>query len=415
MIAKVLTVPSVERLKPDPARRLEIPDAGMPSLYLIIHPSGRKGWCIRYRFAGRTRKMVLGPYPALDLATARSRARDAIQVLALGRDPGAEKIATIKAARVQNPDRELIYAVAEDFLDRHARTKNKASTAEQAARILRKEVVPVWGRRTVESITRRDVLDLLDGIMDRGTPSAANRTLATIRKFFNWCIERSIIATSPCTHVKTPGQETARDRVLTDEELRLVWLAAEKIGWPFGPLVKLLILTAQRRDEVAGIIRTEIRESGTLWHLPATRAKNRTASVIPLSEPAQAILRELPRIKGDYVLTTTGDKPVSGYSRAKRQIDAQIKLLNGADISHWTFHDLRRTAASGMARLGTDPHVVEAVLNHKSGTISGVAAVYNRYAYLDEKRASLEAWASHITKIIRVNAVNHEEYDHHGQ
>ena len=400
MTAKVLTVQSVERLKPDPLVRREIPDAGMPSLYLVIHPTGRKAWCVRYRFAGRPRKMTLGPYPALDLPAARSRARDAIQALSLGRDPGAEKIEAVKEARQRPADHDLVSGVIEDFLERHVRPKNKARTAETAERILRKEIAPLWGRRRVQDVTRRDVLDMLDGILDRGAPVAANRTLATVRKFFNWCIDRSIITTSPCALVKAPSQETARDRVLNDEELRLVWLAADKVGWPFGPFVQLLILTAQRRDEVAGMVKTEIRDGGTEWHLPSTRSKNKLANIVSLSPAAQAILRSLPNIKGDYLLTTTGTGPIAGYSRAKSRLDAELKALAAGDFPGWTFHDLRRTAASGMARLGTNPHVVEAVLNHRSGTISGVAAVYNRYQYLAEKRAALEDWAAHVEKAV---------------
>jgi integrase len=401
MTAKVLTVQAVERLKPDPPVRREIPDAGMPSLYLIVHPTGRKAWCVRYRFGGRPRKMMLGPYPALDLPTARDRAREAVRILALGRDPGAEKIEAAKAIRSRPADHDLIASVVEDFLERHVRKNNKASTAQTAEQILRKDVLPVWGRRKVESITRRDVLDLLDGIVDRGAPVMANRALATVRKFFNWCVDRSIIAASPCTGVKAPSQETTRDRVLTDAELRSVWLGAERVGWPFGPFVKLLILTAQRRDEVAGIKRGELHEYGAEWHLPAARSKNGLANIVPLSGAAQAILKALPRIRGDFLLTTTGQGPIRGFSRAKDRLDAAIAGLNGGQpLQPWTFHDLRRTAASGMARLGTDPHVVEAVLNHRSGTISGVAAIYNRYQYLNEKRAALKAWAAHVEAII---------------
>lgn len=402
MTAKVLTVQAVEKLKPDPLVRREIPDAGMPSLYLIIHPTGRKAWCVRYRFGGRTRKMMLGPYPALDLPDARDRARDAVKVLSLGRDPGAEKIEAAKATRARPADHDLIVSVVEDFLTRHVRKHNKPTTAATATQILHKDVVPIWGRRKVADITRRDVLDLLDKIVDRGSPVMANRVLATVRKFFNWCVDRSIITASPCAGVKAPSQETTRDRVLSDAELRLIWTAAERVGWPFGPFAKLLVLTAQRRDEVAGIARSELQGQGAEWHLPGARSKNGLANIVPLSDAAQAILSDLPKIKGDYLLTTTGEGPIRGYSRAKRRLDDEIAKLNdGKAIAAWTFHDLRRTAASGMARLGTDPHVVEAVLNHRSGTISGVAAVYNRYQYLSEKRAALKIWANLIEELTR--------------
>ena len=237
-MAKALTAQSVERLRPDPSRRLEIADALLPGLYFVVQPSGARSWAVRYRYGGKPRKLTLGTYPVLELGTARERAREALQGVGVGRDPASEKQEAIRAAKSGVPDRDTVAAVAEAFLSRHVRPKLRASTAEHAERTLAKYIVPAWGERRIQEITRRDVIALLDGIVDSGKPIAANRVLAITRRLFNWAIDRSIIENSPCTRVARPSVEKSRDRVLTDYELRLVWMAAERRGWTSGPLLQ---------------------------------------------------------------------------------------------------------------------------------------------------------------------------------
>ncbi|WP_243903765.1 tyrosine-type recombinase/integrase [Methylobacterium sp. J-070] len=408
MAARVLTVQAIERLKPDAARRLEIPDATLPGLYFIIQPSGAKSWAVRYRHDGRTRKLTLGAYPALDLAKARTEGRAALQSVSLGQDPVAER----KVA-APLPTRDLIGSVIDSFIERHVKPRNRPRTAEETIRILRTKVLPVWDGRKIQDIGRRDVIGLLDGIVDAGTPVAANRTLAALSKLFNWAADRGVIDANPCVRIKAPAVETSRDRVLSDDELRLLGRACASIGWPFGPFVQILLLTAQRRDEVAKMRRVELREGGALWTVPSQRAKNDKAHDVPLSAAVQAILGSMPRVAGQagYLISTTGKTGISGFGKAKSRVDATMLALARADaetdgsdadtvqIEPWRFHDLRRTAATGMARLGIEPHVVEAVLNHRNGTISGVAAVYNRHSYGPEKRAALEAWAAYVASL----------------
>ncbi|WP_419828924.1 tyrosine-type recombinase/integrase [Methylobacterium sp.] len=412
MAARVLTVQAIERLKPDAARRLEIPDATLPGLYFIIQPSGAKSWAVRYRHGGRTRKLTLGAYPALDLVKARTEGRAALQSVSLGQDPIAER----KVA-VPLPTRDLIGSVIDSFIERHVKPRNRPRTAEETIRILRTKVLPVWDGRKIQDIGRRDVIELLDRIVDAGTPVAANRTLAALSKLFNWAADRGVIDANPCVRIKAPAAETSRDRVLSDDELRLLWRACAKIGWPFGPFVQILLLTAQRRDEVAKMRRVELREGGTLWTIPAGRAKNGQAHDVPLSGAAKGILGSLPRVAGQagYLISTTGNSGVSGYAKAKARLDAEMLALARIDaaaagidpesiaLEPWRLHDLRRTASTGMGRLKIEPHVIEAVLNHRSGVIRGVAAVYNRYQYLDEKRAALEAWAADVEKVVGGN------------
>ena len=404
-MAKALTVQSVEKLKPDPSRRVEIPDGLLPGLYLIIQPSGVRSWAVRYRAAGKPRKLTLGPYPAVGLGDARERARDALKAVANGHDPGQEKQAARRETASIGPDRDLVATLIASFLDRYVRPRLKPRSAEEVERLFKLHVLPAWGERRVQDITRRDVVELLDRITDRGTPVAANRTFAAIRKLFNWAVERSILhGPSPCAGVRLPSVERSRDRVLSDEELRLVWLAAGQIGWPFGSMVQLLILTCQRRDEVAAMRWSEISAAEQLWTIPGARTKNGQPHQIPLSDAARDILSKLPRLAGsDLVFTTTGATPVSGYSNAKERLDRviaelaarQVQSRNGeaTTIRNWRLHDLRRTVASGMARLGIAPHVIEAVLNHRSGIVSGIAAVYNRHDYHGEKQDALERWA----------------------
>jgi integrase len=386
-----LTIRSVEAMKPRPARQ-EIPDSFLPGLYFIIQPTGAKSWAARYRHHGAPRKLTLGGYPALGLKDARELAAKALRTVAEGRDPGREKILA-RAAKADSVDR-----IVEDFLERHVRRSNRPRTAEETERLLRQHVLPRWRGRMVHEITRRDVLDILDRVVDGGAPIAANRVLAAVRKFFNWCIARDIIAASPCAGVKPPTAERARDRVLSGDELRLVWQAADKLGGTFGPLVKLLALTGQRRDEVARMRWEEIDIENRLWTLPAERTKNNQPHEVPLSKAALAILERVPRTKeSPFVFTTNGGaSPASGYSKNKRRLDALLP----AGMPSWRLHDLRRTCASGMARLGVNLPVIEKVLNHASGSFAGIVGVYQRHSFADEKRAALEAWGRYIDALV---------------
>jgi integrase len=388
-----LTIRSVEAMKPKPTRQ-EIPDSFLPGLYLIQQPkpSGARSWAVRYRHQGVPRKLTLGSYPAIDLKAARHLAGKALRAVAEGRDPGREKILA-RAAKADSIDR-----IVEEFLERYVRRSTRPRTAHEYERLLRQHVLPRWRGHMVSEVSRRDVLDLLDRVVDGGAPIVANRVLAVVRKLFNWCVARDIIAASPCAGVKAPTAERTRDRVLSDDELRLVLQAANKIDYPFGALVKLLALTGQRRDEVARMRRTEVDLDKRLWTLPRERTKADRPHEVPLSNGALDILKAVPRVTGSpFVLTTNnGASPVSGFSKAKRRLDALLP----ADMPPWRLHDLRRSCASGLARLGVAVHITEAVLNHRSGAISGVAAVYNRYDYRVEKTEALQTWGRHIEALV---------------
>jgi integrase len=386
-----LTAKNVEAMRPGADRR-EIPDDHMPGLYLILQPSGARSWAVRYRHQAAPRKYTLGSYPALSLKDARELAAKALRGVAEGRDPGREKILA-RAAKAESVDR-----VVEEFLERHVRRSNRPRTAQETERLLRQHVLPRWRGRMVHEITRRDVLDILDRVVDGGAPIAANRVLAAVRKFFNWCVARDILAASPCAGVKPPTAERARDRVLTDDELRLVWQAADKLGGTFGPLVKLLALTGQRRDEVAQMRRDELSLDARLWTLPPARTKNNQPHEVPLSKASLAVLQNVPHTPGSpFVFTTNGGaSPASGYSKNKRRLEALLP----SDMPAWRLHDLRRSCASGMARLGINLPVIEKVLNHSSGSFAGIVGVYQKHSFADEKRRALETWGNFVTALV---------------
>jgi integrase len=221
----------------------------------------------------------------------------------------------------------------------------------------------------------------------------ANKTLKSIKTFLRWCVGRAVLDQSPADNVPLPSKEIARDRVLDDDELAQVILAARKMGGPYGGIVELLALTGQRREEVARLQWAELDLAKRIWTLPKSRTKNAKAHVVHLSEQSMAVLTRSDRT-GPYVFPQLGGKPFQEFSRAKRRLDQ----LSG--VAEWRLHDLRRTCVSGMARLSVAPHVADKILNHQAGTISGVAAVYQRHDFLAERRAALDLWGAHVDQVL---------------
>ena len=260
-MANRLTDRTVEQAKAGASRR-EIPDALLPGLYLIVQPSGAKSWAVRYRQGGRPRKHTLGPYPALKLATARKAGGDALRAVAEGRDPAAERQEERRRVKAGVADRDVFDRAFADYLARHVRPNLKASSARECEAIFRREVLPKWGKRRLTEITKADVIDLVDDIVDRGVPLTANKVFTQLRTFFNWLVARDAIPSSPCQGIKKPAIETSRERALTDAEVRWLWRACEEIGWPFGQIVKLLLLTGARREEVRAMADREIDLAG---------------------------------------------------------------------------------------------------------------------------------------------------------
>jgi integrase len=398
-MAKTLTIKGIEAIKPGDTRR-EVPDGLIRGLFFVVQPSGAKSWAVRYRFNGLPRKLTLGAFPAIDLKASRELAQRALVAVAAGEDPASAKQAAKAAARAP-ADRDGVEKVVSTFVERYAKANTREGTWKETERLLNKEVIGAWKGRHFSAIRRADVHELLDGIVDRGAPIVANKTLAALRRMCGWAVERGIITTSPCEGVKAPSAERSRDRVLADDELRRVWAGCDAIGWPFGPLLQVLILTGQRRDEVAEMQWSEVDLDGKTWTLPRSRVKNDQAHSVPLSDQALRVLATLPRIgteHGGPIFTTTGESSVSGFSRAKKCIDKEIAAE--FKLAPWVIHDLRRTLASGMARLGINLPVIERVLNHTSGSFAGVVGVYQRHSFADEKRHALAAWGAHVDTLM---------------
>ena len=416
-MAKALTPKGVEAAKPDPERRYEVPDPALSGLYLVVQPSGVKSWALRYRFAKKTSKLTLGRWPLMGLAEARAAATEALEQIERGKDPAIEKKAT-KAARLeaQLSDRDKVKTLVGQYDRRHLSTLKSGTTIR---RELDRFVVAGWGDRDIHDITRRDVIDLLDGIADSGRVVTANRVRAYLSKFLNWCIERDILTSSPAAGVKPAAKETSRDRVLSDDEIRWFWQACEAEGYPWGPMAKLLLLTGQRLNEVAQMNDGEIHRG--LWQLQATRTKNGRPHDVPLPKAAIQVLKGIDRLsdrEGNvrFIFTTTGTSAVQGFFKARATLAAAMERIateergRATAIPRWTFHDLRRTAATGMARLGIAVRVTEAVLNHVSGTGAGIVAVYQRHDYADEKRKALNAWAGYVQRLVSAEGSNVAEF-----
>jgi integrase len=392
-----LTDRGIAALKPK-AARYEAWEDGRTGLGVRVSPAGRKSWVFMYRFGGRARRMGLGTYPAVSLADAKVKHAKAKADLEKGIDPGAKQTEQKQAER----NAETVADLVEEYLVKWARP-NKRSAAEDE-RILRKNVLPAWSALKARDITRRDVITLLDGIVERGSPIMANRTLAAIRKMFNFAISRDILDTTPAAMVKAPAKENRRDRVLSADEIRTLWKGLETAPMTEGAklVLKLQLATAQRKGEIVSAVWEEFDFEENVWTIPAERAKNNQAHRVPLSTLALALIQQArEQASGSPTLfpspwlfpSRTVDGPITALSIN----NALAKSLPKISLKDVTPHDLRRTAASSMTSLGINRLVVAKILNHVE---TGVTAVYDRHGYDAEKRHALDAWAARLEEIV---------------
>jgi integrase len=387
MKRKRLTDLSVRAIKPK-AKYFEVVDAS--GLRFGIQPSGTISPLTRYRRPGSKRpaKLVHGRYPSQTLAEARVRHAEALRLIAQGVDPGLSKQRLKIAA--EHAEADTIEAQVQAHLERQRREVVE-STWQQACLALEGDVVRAWRGRHVSEIKRRDVIALNEKIAERRGPIAANRAFQHIRRFFNVLLARDVISVSPCVGVKRPSPERTRDRVLADGEIRSLWHALDAVGGPAAACAKLLLYTGQRRSECACLVWGEL--DGDVWSLASERTKNRKPHAVALSRQVRELIEQQP--KDSAFVFTSGNRPVADWSRLKREVDAIMQPERG-----WTWHDLRRSCASGLQRLGVPIHVTEAVLNHRSGTVSGVTAIYQRHDYLIERANALQAWADYLDQVV---------------
>lgn len=422
---KPLTAVAVRNAKPGNTRR-EVPDAGCAGLYLIVQPTGAKSWAVRYRAAGgQPRKLTLGPAleqdmtglptPAFDnaltLAAARKLATEALFEVKQGKDPAAAKKRAKTEARQKAPTRDedaTLRTITDQFFRREG--KNLRSSKERRATFDRL-ILPALGDRLVVEIKRSEITSLLDDIEEGRGPVMADAALAALRRLLNWFASRSDDFRSPIVRgmARTKPRERARERVLTDDELRVIWRTADADIGPFGPMVQFILLTATRRNEAADMTPAEV--TGTDWTIPAARYKGKRDHVVPLSGGAQQVLQRVLRDGGEYVFTTgkrrighaLGDgleRPISGFSKFKRKFD------KACGVTGWGLHDLRRTARSLMSRAGVPSDHAERCLGH---VIGGVRGIYDRHEFYEEKRSGFDLLARQIERIVRAEPLGANE------
>jgi integrase len=383
------------------AGQLDYWDILTPGFGVRVSYGGKKSFVVLTRIDGKLRRITLGSYPMLSLAAARTQAERILKDAVVGIDPKARE--AVERRAVQAAKRNTFAATAAEFMADHAR---HLRTAREMQRKIDKELIPAWGDRPISEIGRSDVKALLRA-KARSSPISANRLLALISKIFTWALDEEIVQASPAVRLKPPAEERERERALTPEELRILWRALDRTRYPFGPVYKLLLLTGQRRGEVAGMRWKELDGDG--WVLPGARAKAKQGHRIPLSTLALEIIKGAPRIGGLVFMSGRGAGPLQGWSKAKVQLDRRmlrtvkaLARMRGEDpakatMEPWKVHDLRRTAATQMRSLGIDRLVVSKILNHAEG---GQTKTYDRYASDPEKAAAMERWANHLRAIV---------------
>ena len=331
------------------------------------------------RIKGRMLRTTFGRYPEVPLALARLKAPDVLADMADGQTAGQRRT-------------DLFRVVLDEWLKKD-QAKNKS--VHQVRVAMYKHALPTFGSIPVASITKRDINRLIDKIVDAGSPIAANRVLAFTKRFFSWCKERDILELSPAEAIRPPSKEKTRDRVLTLEEMKKFWVACDQIGYPWGPIFQLLLLTGARLREVAQASWDEISIVDRTLDLPARRTKNGRSHQIQLSVQAMNIIQALPKVEGQGLLfTTNGKTAVSGFSKVKKRLD----IMSG--VSDWRYHDLRRSFAThSTERLSISPVIADKILNHVTGQVRGVAAIYQHGEYLEERRTALQKWGDFIQEL----------------
>ncbi len=363
-------------------------DDALPGFGVRINPSG-KVWVVQYRANGKSRRETLGRVNVIALEAAREAARRVLARVQLGADPHAERAET-EARRATTLEKVVLRYL------QNAQGRLKPRSYEEVERHLTKHWANLWSL-PVQNVGRALVASRLEEIARQNGPIAANRARASLSALYSFALGMGLADLNPVVGTLKLGEEVKRDHVLTDTELAIVWEACRQND--HGRIVQLLILAGQRREEVGGMSWPEIDLDAAIWVIPASRSKNGRFHEVPLSPEAVTTLRNVPRILGRDLVFGSGLGGYSGWSKAKSELDARASAMMPA-LRPWRLHDLRRTAATGMANLGVQPHIIEAVLNHLSGTRAGVAGIYNRATYFEEKRAALNLWSNYVQELV---------------
>jgi integrase len=382
---------SALKLEPGQTDRIEFDDA-IPGFGIRLREGGSRTWIFQYKLGAKQRRLVLGKTSAVKAGAARDIASKLHAKVKLGGDPAAEK--AIGKARAADTFGNLVA----QYLDYQKGNIRDRSLAE-VTRHLNIHAKALHALPVI-TVDQRTIADRLNAVAKASGAVTANRVRASLSAMFGWAMREGIAGVNPVMNTNKREEKT-RDRVLSDSELRAIWQSLEEDH--YGTIIKLLMLTGQRANEIAALRWDEIDFAEKLIHLPAERTKNARAHDVPMSDSVSELLKSQTKGEDRPFVFGYGDGPFSGWSKSKAALDKKIveAAADGKGLPHWTPHDLRRTAATGMADLGIAPHFIEAVLNHVSGHKSGVAGIYNRALYTAEKAQALGLWADHIAAAIK--------------
>jgi integrase len=383
------TARTLEALKPTASSQVDYFDASLPGFHIRISPRGRKAFGVMYRYAGRVRRMTFGTFPPLTLADARERAKEELRKAAKGEDPATQKAEDRKS--------DCFEALAADYLERYAKLKKKSWKEDN--RIINNKLNPVIGNITAKLVTRAQIRELLELIAAKA-PIEANRTLATVRKIYNWALSQDLVESNPCHGIPAPGMEHQRERVLSADEIKRLWSEFEKESSGVGATFKLRLITAQRGGEIFSIEWKELDLENAWWTIPGEKSKNGLAHRVPLTPMAIKIFENI-REKQMRSQTKKNSSCVFPARRGGGNLNtvqkAVERIRERSGIKDFTAHDLRRTAASMMTGMGIPRLTVSKILNHVE---PGVTAVYDRHSYDKEKREALEAWGRRLQLVV---------------
>lgn len=392
-------------------QRLVVRDKECRGLALVVNPTGMR-WEFAYRPRGThpetgrrwpNRTVTLGNPESLSPDGARAEAGRLKGEAKAGRDPLAERKAAAAArhaaeaeAKARVLEQRFTFGKLVDAWEKGREGDRRPSYLREAVSCLKRNL-PDWQDRPASDITLREGVRSLDALKAKKGVVAANRTLAYGRAAFSWALKRQMVALNPLRGIERPGREVPRERVLTGAELGAIWRACDALGDVQAAFVRVLMLTLQRREEVVSMPWAELSADLATWTLPAERTKNRKTHIVHLTEPVQAVLATLPRADGADRVFAGGSKSgtIGAFARIKSAVDAEMAKA-GAEISDWRFHDFRRAGVTALADMGFAPHVCDRLLNHITGSIQGVAAVYQRAEFLAERKAALEVWAKFV-------------------
>ncbi len=384
---------AIKKLKPE-LKRYEVWETNGKGFGLRVSPAGRKSWIFIYRYDGVPRRMTLGTYPEMSLATAHETLARSRGVINKGGDPGIEKLHKKSANRAAFTVKDLV----EEYLEKWAKVRKKERSWKEDQRMLYKDLVPAYGRRKAKDIKRRDIIVLLDQLVERGATVGANRTLAVIRRMFNFAVERSILDASPCVQIPAPAKENRRDRVLSEGEIKLFWGGLKNARMSPGTrlVLKLQLATIQRKGEVVEAAWDDFDLKNGWWTIPGEKTKNKLPHRVPLNNIALDLLQEIKELSGDNNCLFPSPKGSNHVSDTS--IDHAVRNnLEFFKMDGFVPHDLRRSGASHLTSMGIPRLVVGRILNHAERSVT---SVYDRHSYDSEKRQAMDTWGRKLESII---------------